>query len=97
MARYGPIMFKRAKSAITTLFKTYGTTAVVVWLTTWVVGFAGFYVSAACALSTSGVESTCWQTGAAAYGAFVLSYPLRVGATVALTPPIALKLQRLRE
>lgn len=89
-------MFKRAKSAITTLFKTYGMTAVAVWLTTWVVGFAGFYVSAALALSTSGVESTCWQTAAVAYGAFVLSYPIRVGATVAITPPLAIKLRRLR-
>ncbi len=89
-------MFKRAKSAITTLFKTYGITAVAVWLTTWVVGFGGFYLSAALALSTSGVESSCWQTAAAAYGAFVLSYPIRVGATVALTPPLALRLQRLR-
>ena len=89
-------MFKRAKTAITTLFKTYGITAVVVWLTTWVVGFAGFYLSAHYAFSTSGIDSTYWQTGAAAYGGFALSYPLRVGATLTLTPPIAVGLKRLR-
>ncbi|MFT6144350.1 MAG: hypothetical protein ACJAZO_002114 [Myxococcota bacterium] len=90
-------MFKRAKATITTLFKTYGITAGAVWLVTWVVGFGGFYVSTALAMSTSGVEASCWQTAAVAYGAFALSYPIRVGVTVALTPPLALRLQRFRK
>ena len=90
-------MFQKAKLAITHLFKTYGITAVGVWLTTWVVGFAGFYASAACALSASEIESSVWQVAAVAYGAFVLSYPIRVGATVALTPPLAVTLRRMRK
>ena len=89
-------MFARARTAITTLFATYGLSAFVVWSAMWLIGFAGFYVTTAYALSSSGVESTCWQTGAAAYGAFLLSYPVRVGATVALTPPFALTVRRFR-
>lgn len=89
-------MFKRARQTITDLFKTYGTVAVAVWVSTWVLGYAGFYLSTMCTMSSSGIDATCWQIGATAYGAFLLSYPLRVGATVTLTPPIALRVRRMR-
>ena len=89
-------MFKRAKQTITELFKTYGLVAVAVWSLTWVLGYAGFYLSTLYTFGSTGVEASCWQIAGAAYGGFLLSYPVRVGATVTLTPTVAHGVKRLR-
>ncbi|MCB9675827.1 MAG: DUF1279 domain-containing protein [Alphaproteobacteria bacterium] len=80
--------WKAQGEKLKTLFAEYGTIALVVWLAIFLLTLLGFWV----AISTGfEVDGTAGSVGKfwAAYAATQLTKPIRIGATVVLTPVVA--------
>ncbi len=75
------------------LLPEYGKIAVAVYFTIFGLVFLGFWIAIKAGVDA---ESTAGKAGtlAAAYGATKLSQPLRILATLLLTPPIARLIRR---
>jgi len=85
----------RVRKSMKDILAEYGTVALVVYLTIFVLTLAGFWMAIRFGWRT---ESTAGTAGtlAAAYVATKLSQPLRIGLTLVLTPLLARLYERLR-
>ena len=85
----------RVRKSLKDILAEYGTVALVVYLTIFVLTLAGFWMAIRFGWRT---ESTAGTAGtlAAAYVATKLSQPLRIGLTLVLTPLLARLYERLR-
>ena len=85
----------RVRKSMKDILAEYGTVALVVYLTIFLLTLAGFWMAIRFGWRT---ESTAGTAGtlAAAYVATKLSQPLRIGLTLVLTPLLARLYERLR-
>ena len=82
-----------AKERLKLFFKKYGAIALVIYLAIFGVVFAGFVLAISTGISTEETEGAVAVVGTAWF-ATKLTQPLRIGATVLLTPLIARLLNR---
>lgn len=85
--------FQRGKAKLDAHIKEYGVIALLVYLTIWVLVWVGFAIAIAGGHSAVDGEGETSATGGgvifAAYVAAKLSQPLRIGATLLVTPVAA--------
>jgi hypothetical protein len=82
-----------AKQRLKDFFKAYGAIAIVTYLVIFATVFGGFALVIATGLSPSNTQGTLALVGAS-WLATKLTQPLRIGATIVLTPLIAKLLRR---
>ena len=94
--------FQRAKAKLDAHLKEYGAIALVVYLTIWLTVWAGFAIAIAGGFSAvdgegeAATDATAWGVILAAYIPTKLSQPLRIGATLLITPVVAGIWHRIR-
>jgi hypothetical protein len=84
------------KEKLVAFFDEFGSLAVVVYFSIFGLTLAGFFVAILWGVQAGGVSegASTFASLVAAYGATKLTQPLRIGATLAVTPPIALLARR---
>jgi hypothetical protein len=81
---------------IKTLLAEYGRVALVTYFSIFALVFAGFGLAIALGIDVASTEGGVGVLGAA-YIATKLTQPLRIGATIALTPLVARVVERVRK
>ena len=91
----GTLSHRRLKKTVQNLLAEYGTVAVIVYFTIFFAVLGGFWLGIRFGWQTTSVAGSA-GTLAAAYIATKLTQPIRIAATVVITPIVAKLYERMR-